>query len=338
MERGACASVLDPSVMIILGQVMNVPLYALLTLSQPEHIELGVTPGGDIGNGGALMLMIHENEANEVNKAAPLISSILVPVTFSKRSVKAATSALRMARRFDAKITLLHVEKLIEGDTFWTIENARWAKEQMANLLLESKGKADVQRIVSLNSDIAEEILRVAATTGTDLIVMPTRGAGRIRRALLGSVAAKVLRDATCPVWTSAHVELEPATNPLKPARILCAANSVTEDARSVTKDSRVLSWASHLTSELSGSLYVAWSPESASETREEVDRLEREYQISAEQVAEAGNVPSALRRAAVAIQSDVLVVGRNFGRSPEESGLDMYQVVREAPCPVVSI
>lgn len=324
--------------MIILGQVMNVPLYALLSLSQPEHIELGVTPGGDIGNGGALMLMIHENEANEVNKAAPLISNILVPVTFSIRSVKAAASALRMARRFDARITLLHVEKPIEGDTFWTIENARWAKEQMANLLLESKGKADVQRIVSLNSDIAEEILRVAATTGTDLIVMPTRGVGRIRRALLGSVAAKVLRDATCPVWTSAHVELEPATNPLKPARILCAANSVTEDARSVTKDSRVLSWASHLTSELSGSLYVAWSPESASETREEVDRLEREYQISAEQVAEAGNVPSALRRAAAAIRSDVLVVGRNFGRSPEESGLDMYQVVRESPCPVVSI
>jgi hypothetical protein len=60
MERGAGASVLDPSVMVILGQVMNVPLYAFLTLSQPEYIALGVTPGGDIGKGGALMLMIHE--------------------------------------------------------------------------------------------------------------------------------------------------------------------------------------------------------------------------------------------------------------------------------------
>lgn len=338
MERGACASVLDPSVMIILGQVMNVPLYALLTLSQPEYIELGVTPGDDIGNGGALMLMINEKETNEASKAAPLISKILVPVTFSKRSTAAASFALRLARRFDAKITLLHVEKPIEGDTFWTIENARWAKERMANLLLESKGKADVQRIVSLNSDIAEEILRVAATTGTDLIVMPTRGVGRIRRALLGSVAAKVLRDATCPVWTSAHVELEPATNPLKPARILCAANSVTDDSGSVTKDSRVLSWASHLASELCGSLYVAWSPEAASETREEVDRLERAYQISAEQVVAVGNVPDALRRATAAIRADLLVVSRNFERSLEEPAFDMYQVVRESPCPVVSM
>ncbi len=335
MERGTGASVLDPSVMIILGQVMNVPLYALLTLSQPEHIELGVTPGGDIGNGGALMLMIHENEANEVNKAAPLISNILVPVTFSTRSVKAATSALRMACRFDAKITLLHVEKPIEGDTFWTIENARWAKEQMDNLLLESKGKADVLRIVSLNSDIAEEILRIAATTGTDLIVMLTRDAGRIRRALLGSVAAKVLRDATCPVWTSAYVGLEPATNPLKPERILCAVNSVAEDTREA---SRALSWASQLASESKAKLQVVWSRQGLSETREQVDRLGRTYPISAETVIDAGSVPDALRRVATRMQSGLLVVDRDFGRSQEEPGLDVYQIVRESPCPVVSI
>ena len=284
------------------------------------------------------MLMIHENETKEVIKAAPLISNILVPVNFSKRSARAASFALRLAHRFDAKVTLLHVEKPIEGDTYWTIETAPWAKGQIAHLLFETKGRSDVQRIVSLNADIAEEILRVAANTGADLIVMPTRGAGAIRRALLGSVAAKVLRDATCPVWTSAHVELEPTTNPLKPARILCAANSVTDDARSVTRDSRALMWASHLASELSGSLYVAWSPESASETREEVDRLERAYQISAEQVAAAGNVPRALHRAAAAIRSDVLVISRNFGAATEESGLDMYQVVRESPCPVVSM
>jgi hypothetical protein len=43
---------LDPSVMVILGQVMNVPLSTLLTLSQPEYIALGVTPGSDISGGG----------------------------------------------------------------------------------------------------------------------------------------------------------------------------------------------------------------------------------------------------------------------------------------------
>src|SRR6185312_12299982 len=145
----------NPLVMVILEHVINVPLYALLTLSQPEYIAPGVKFRGDIGKGGALMLMIHENETNEVSKAAPLISNILVPVNFSKRSARAASFALRLDRRFDAKITLLHVERPIEGDVYWTLETAWWAKEQIANLF-ESKGKADVQRIVSLNSDIAE--------------------------------------------------------------------------------------------------------------------------------------------------------------------------------------
>ncbi len=287
---------------------------------------------------GAVMLMIHENESNRARAVAPLISNILVPVNFSKRSTGAATFALRLARRFDAKITLLHVEKPVEGDTFWTVETARWAKEQMFSFPLESKRKAGVQRIVSLNPDIAGEILRVAVDTSADLIVMPTRGAGTIRRTLLGSVGARILRDAACPVWTSARVELEPATNPLKTPRILCAVNSITDDPRSATKESGVLSWASQLASDLDAKLYVAWSRKALSETREEVERLERAYRISAETVTDVGNIPDALRHTAARIQPDLLVVSRNFGRSSGEPEFDMYQVVREAPCPVVSM
>ena len=36
---------------------------------------------------------------------------------------------------------------------------------------------------------------------------MPTHGFGPLRRFLLGSVAAKVLHDAQCPVWTSVHTD-----------------------------------------------------------------------------------------------------------------------------------
>jgi nucleotide-binding universal stress UspA family protein len=90
--------------------------------------------------------MIHENETNNLSKAAaPLISNIVGSVDFSKRSTGAASFTLRMARRFDATIKLLHVEKPIERDTFSMVETMHWAKEKMANLLLESKGKVDVR-------------------------------------------------------------------------------------------------------------------------------------------------------------------------------------------------
>ena len=45
-----------------------------------------------------------------------------------------------------------------------------------------------------------EQIVRYAAEAGMDLIVMGTQGRTGMERLLLGSVAEKVLRDATCSV------------------------------------------------------------------------------------------------------------------------------------------
>src|SRR5207245_2957797 len=58
--------------------------------------------------------------------------------------------------------------------------------------------------IVSLG-DPAAEITHYAEKNQVDLIMMPTHGYGRFRNMLLGSVTAKVLHDAHCPIWTAAH-------------------------------------------------------------------------------------------------------------------------------------
>ena len=48
--------------------------------------------------------------------------------------------------------------------------------------------------------DPAEEILRAAGIVHADLIVMGTRGRGRVAQALMGSVASAVIHKARCPV------------------------------------------------------------------------------------------------------------------------------------------
>ena len=45
-----------------------------------------------------------------------------------------------------------------------------------------------------------EEIVDLAHSIGAGLIVMGSRGHGRIRRALMGSVSDSVVRHAPCPV------------------------------------------------------------------------------------------------------------------------------------------
>lgn len=50
-----------------------------------------------------------------------------------------------------------------------------------------------------------------AVSVGADAIVMGTRGRGRIKRALLGSVADHVVRNASCPVLVTGEKATTPA-------------------------------------------------------------------------------------------------------------------------------
>lgn len=277
------------------------------------------------------MLMTEQNTLQGENEAVTKLSKILVPIDFSDRCADFASFAVHFARRFHAKVTLLHVEKSFEVDPYGTIEDVRRIKEQMISFLPKSAGDPNVRLTIHISPDVSDEILSTAHGIKPDLIVMPTHGYGRIRRALIGSITARVLRDAPCPVWTAAHtVPIWPAEW-LNPRRILCAVHSLPEG-------NGALSWASRLASEVNAEFCVAWSQKSVSETRREIERAAQKYQVDAETVIETGNAPNTLRRAVRKIRADLLVVGRNAWKTSAETRPDIYQIVREAPCPVVSI
>jgi nucleotide-binding universal stress UspA family protein len=80
-------------------------------------------------------------------------------------------------------------------------EQRRWAKEvleQQVNRIEESGGTVNERHLREGRAD--EEIVVLAQDIGAGLIVMGSRGRGRIRRALLGSVSDAVVRHAHCPV------------------------------------------------------------------------------------------------------------------------------------------
>jgi len=65
--------------------------------------------------------------------------------------------------------------------------------------------------------------VKLAQEEGTDLIVLPTHGYGGVRRFILGSITAKVLHDADCPVLTGTHIAETAENQPLFFPNIVCA-------------------------------------------------------------------------------------------------------------------
>jgi nucleotide-binding universal stress UspA family protein len=146
------------------------------------------------------------------------LKRILVPSDFSECSDAAVRYGLELARKFGAKLYLLHVVQDpatqpwgTEGFAVPLLEAVeQWQKD--AKIRLENSIPADDRANTSAFCAIASpfpEILRFAADNEIDLIVMGTHGRGGVSHVLLGSLAEKVVRRAPCPVLTVRHPEHE---------------------------------------------------------------------------------------------------------------------------------
>ncbi len=143
------------------------------------------------------------------------IERILFPVDFSDQSRAAASFVKAMAARFHAEVVLLNVMELPEvwygageGVGFippFDVDQLRdEAEEKLEGYLTAEFAGVKIRRILA-EGDAAKQIVCHAKSLKASVIMMPTHGYGPYRSLLLGSVTAKVLHDADCPVWTGVH-------------------------------------------------------------------------------------------------------------------------------------
>ena len=280
------------------------------------------------------------------------LTKILLPVDFSEQGDGAAQQAAALARHFNAGLILLHVNPIqvpalitpsdFSGpiDTGWiTALEARGRKDLDTYHQADLAG-VDVRRIV-VTGDPAASIVELAHREKPDLIVMPTHGYGPFRRFLLGSITAKVLHDVDVPVWTGAH--LQKSSQPMwkRIGRVICAIDLPTAEA--------VLPWAHDFASEFKAELIVVHAVQdlepqssmaiSAVQANEYIRCLQRKLAVPGEILIEEGNPAQVVQAAASRRNADLVVIGR----SPREgvSGrlrTNAYSIVRDAPCPVVSV
>lgn len=152
------------------------------------------------------------------------IKTILVPTDFSAGSKLAFEYALTLAASLGATLEMVHITErphYLKTDTKLQKEGEE-AKpihefiEQQANLSMKnfikhlpSHEKVTVKETVLCGSPY-EELLKYADSKENVMIVMGTHGRTGVAHMLLGSIAEKIVRHASCPVLTIRHPEMDP--------------------------------------------------------------------------------------------------------------------------------
>ncbi len=141
---------------------------------------------------------------------------ILVPLDFSEESLNALHSAHVLAQQTSAEIMLVHVIEDPHTTSFNTMGIVDYTPEENVYIVkLMERTKERMEELVNKNEyeDVVlkytievghpfEKISKVIAEHNSSLIVMGSKGASGLVNVLVGSVADRVVRTASCPVIT----------------------------------------------------------------------------------------------------------------------------------------
>lgn len=301
------------------------------------------------------------------------IRHILCPIDFSDYSRRALDHALAIARWYESTVTVLHVFSpvpavalspgpvIFEPTVFTPVAREKLVTETKAFIDKEAARGITIEAVVRAGTPAAG-IVDEALSLNADLLVMGTHGRSGFDRLLLGAVAERVLRKASCPVMTvpGQLPDAMPAA-PVLYKRILCPVDFSASSLHA-------LRYATSMAQETDGQLTVVHVVEHEFDNdgdavsvversgmtigdflQEQEERLRRRLQQLAAAAPEFCKVESLLSygkpwrevlRVAAERQSDLIVMGAR-GRGTADRfffGSTTQHVAREAPCPVLTL
>lgn len=169
-----------------------------------------------------------------------MIHRILYATDLSPASEPAWDEAQRLGGLFGAEIVLLHVvalpplvpvEVYIPAQVYEDFLGSarREAQERLDRVLGSVAGSGLKLRLRMDEGQPAPRILEVATEEAADVLVVGTHGRTGIERLVLGSVADRMVRQASCPVLT---VRSTPEGGPRREIHRICYATDFSPTAR----------------------------------------------------------------------------------------------------------
>ena len=279
---------------------------------------------------------------------------ILFPVDMSEEDRKAAPYVRAMASWFGSQIDLFYVQELmfpvygtpedITANAISIAEECRAQRRKQFYAFLASELPMSNLHRALAEGDPAREIVSYAETNDIGLIMMPTHGYGPFRRFLLGSVTAKVLHDAKCPVCTGVHTADLDSADPYRCQRLLCAVDVHPPDVR-------VVRWAAEFAGKRHCEVQLVHAipgSESSDESfreflfktaHEAMDCLQRDAGTAFPVCVRGGKPEHVVHDVAQDLQADLVLIGRGELNHPlGRLRTHAYSIIRESPRPVISV
>jgi nucleotide-binding universal stress UspA family protein len=288
---------------------------------------------------------------------------ILFPIAFSEKDDAIAFSVRRIAQRFNAAVTILNACNLAPEYFSGPPSGAPCDSKVSPTLFsraLQERRNLQVRRLREFArtnfsgighterieiGDPAAVIEWVAKCEKSDVIILSTRVPARLCSFFLGSVISKVLHDANCPVWTIGHKSEPLSALPLGYRSILCTIGMKPEE-------NMVFDVAS-LFVQIYGARICFLCTQSTSD-EPDTESLTQSVKQAFKQVCTSKreplspevcvrilktNLAEGIRQTALEQGADLTIVGR--GRKAgilSRARSQLYLIIRESPCPVLSV
>lgn len=284
-------------------------------------------------------------------KTRVVLRNILMAVDFSPSSHAALQYASAIVRRYGSRIYLAHVIRpdayqLVSPDAVDTVlDQARhYAEQQLAKILISGRLRGIPHQVLLGQGELWTVFSKLIEEHEIDLIGVGTHGRTGLEKMLIGSVAERVFRLATCPVLT-----VGPKVSGVVPEeaelRQILYATDFTSAAECAA--AYALSLAQEHQAQLT-LLHVAdHARESArldapaiAERLQALVPPEAELWCTPKCVVEVGPPADGILKAAEQHKADLIVLGvrqpdHSFSHLPPATA---YKVVCRAPCPVLTV
>jgi nucleotide-binding universal stress UspA family protein len=272
------------------------------------------------------------------------LDNVAIATDFSPASKRGILFATTIARRHNAKLFIVHVvTSRSEGAL---MDGWRAGQTELINNLVANRLDGIQHELIVKSGDIWDELSKVIAERGIDLVVVGTRGRTGVSKFILGSVAEKIFRRAPCPVLTVGP-NIEGQDPEVAPERILAPTAFA---AHSVHAVHYAIGLAQELHSKIALLNVVTEIPDGASRDRLRDERLARIRSLVPSQVrlpsepeyfVEFGAAPEKILQTAASWNANLIVLGlhrADESSTPETTWAKAYEIVCKSTCPVLRV